>query len=252
MFHPENNEDRALSMYFKHGHSEIRDMNTKMIIASTLATTVLAATASAGFDRVAYQDGYAFSGEDFGGVAVSGYVVDLYLELEESNILLNVYNFNDVNLGTSYFQGLTAAGWAPNEQGSIFTSEVSQSFDSFIAIGGVTNEGDDGRPYQMAGNGVSVDPNFPDNNAAGPGANAGWFNSNPNNPIGASAGGRVLIGRFSIEGSTGFSMEGTDGMVTFNQGVGTPGQQESFVVVPAPGALALLGVAGMASRRRRK
>ena len=252
MFHPENNEDRALSMYFKHGFLEIRVMKLNVFIASTLATTVLAATASAGFDRVAYQDGYAFSGEDFGGVAVSGYVVDIYLELEETNILLNVYNFNDVNLGTSYFQGLTAAGWAPNEQGSIFTTDVSQRFDSFIAIGGVTNEGADGRAYQMASNGVSVDPNFPGNNAPGPGENAGWFNSNPNNPIGASAGGRVLIGRFSIEGSTGFSMEGSTGQVTFNQGVGTPGEQESFVVVPAPGALALLGVAGMASRRRRK
>ena len=59
-------------------------------------------------------------------------------------------------------------------------------------------------------------------------------------PIGASAGGRVLIGRFSIAGSTGFSMEGSYGQITFNEGVGTPGQQESFVVVPAPGALALL------------
>ena len=228
-------------------------MKTKMIIASTLATTVLAATASAGiYDRIATQEGYAFSGEDFGGVAVSGYVVDLYLELEASDVLLNVYNFNDVNLGTTYFQGLTAAGWSPNEQGSIFTTEVSQSFDSFIAIGGVNSEGPDGRAYQMASNGVSVDPNFPDNNAAGPGANAGWFNGNPNNPIGASDGGRVLIGRFSIAGSTGFSMEGSYGQITFNQGVGTPGEQESFVVVPAPGALALLGVAGMASRRRRK
>jgi hypothetical protein len=254
MFHPENNEDRALNMYVKHGHSEIRDMKTKMIIASTLATTVLAATASAGieYDRIATQDGYAWSGEDFGGVAVSGYVVDLYLELEETNVLLNVYNFNDTNLGTTYFQGLTSAGWAPNEQGSIFTTGVSQSFDSFIAIGGVTNEGSDGRAYQMAGNGVAVDPNFDNNNADGPGTNAGWFNGNPNNPIGASAGGRVLIGRFSIAGSTGFSLEGSYGQITFNQGVGTPGEQESFVVVPAPGALALLGLAGMASRRRRK
>ena len=226
-------------------------MKLNVIIASALATSAFAATASAGieYDRNAIQVGYSFSGEDFGGVAVSGYVVDLYLELDDT--LLNVYNFNDVNLGTTYFQGLTAAGWAPNEQGSIFTTEVSQSFDSFIAIGGVNAVGTDGNPLQMAGNGVSVDPNFPDNNAAGPGVNAGWFNGNPNNPIGASVDGLVFIGRFSIAGSDGFSMENSYGQVTFNEGVGTPGQQESFVVVPAPGALALLGVAGLAGRRRR-
>ena len=228
-------------------------INKHIRIATLGTTALLAASANAGMTGNAYEVGRAWSGEDFGGTVVSGYVVDLYIEFDsESDILLNVYNFNDPNLGTTYFQGLTAAGWAPNEQGSIFTTEVSQSFDSFIAIGGVTNEGMDGNPYQMAGNGVAVDPNFDNNNADGPGANAGWFNGNPNNPIGASAGGRVLIGRFSIAGSTGFSLEGSYGQITFNQGVGTPGEQESFVVVPAPGALALLGLAGMASRRRRK
>ena len=228
-------------------------MNIRVLTATALGLGV-AATASAGMTGNAYEVGRAWSGEDFGGTAVSGYVVDVYLEFDsESDILLNVYNFNDVNLGTTYFQGLTAAGWAPNEQGSIFTTGVSQSFDSFIAIGGVTGEDGNGYALQMSGNGVSVDPNFPDNNAAGPGANAGWFNSNPNNPIGsAGGGGLVLIGRFSQAGSDGFSMQGSDGWATFNEGLGTPGQQAGFTVVPAPGALALLGLAGLAGRRRRK
>ena len=228
-------------------------MNHFTIKAATFATTIISGIASAGMTGLAYEYGRAWSGEDFGGTAVSGYVVDLYLEFDsESDILLNIYNFNDVNLGTTYFQGLTAAGWAPNEQGSIFTTGVSQSFDSFIAIGGVTAEDGDGYALQMAGNGVSVDPNFPDNNAAGPAADAGWFNSNPNNPIGsAGGGGMVLIGRFSQAGSDGFSMEGSTGFATFNEGLGTPGVQGEFEVVPSPGALALLGLAGLAGRRRR-
>jgi hypothetical protein len=228
--------------------------NIKTHIGLGLTSAVLASTASAGMTGNAYEVGRAWSGEDFGGTAVSGYVVDVYLEFNsESDILLNVYNFNDVNMGTTYFQGLTAAGWAPNEQGSIFTTGVSQMFDSFIAIGGVTNEGMDGNPYQMAGNGVAVDPNFDNNNAAGPMENAGWFNGNPNNPIGSAANeGLVLIGRFSIAGSDGFSMQGGTGFATFNEGIGTPGQQDSFTIVPAPGALALLGLAGLAGRRRRK
>ena len=238
-------------------------MNMRVPFAAGLGLMV-AASANAAMTGDAIEVGYAWSGEDFGGTAVSGYVVDLYLELDgASDILLNIYNFNGANQGDNptYFQGLTAAGWAPNEQGSIFTTEVSQMFDSFIAIGGVTSEGLDGNPYQMAGNGVSVDPNFGqsspgagdggNNNAAGPGYDAGWFNGNPNNPIGAATAGYVFIGRFSIAGSDGFSLEGSTGWATFNEGLGTPGQQDTFTVVPAPGALALLGLAGLAGRRRR-
>ena len=216
---------------------------------------LVASTVSADMTGTAFEIGYAWSGEDFSGNAVSGYVVDLYLEFNgESDVLLNIYNFNDVNLPSSpdYYQGLTANGWAPNEQGGIFTTEVSQMFDSFIAIGGVTSEGLDGNPYQMGGNGVSVDPNFPDNNASGPGVDAGWYNASPSNPVGSvTDGGLVFIGRFSLEGSNGFSMAGSTGWATYNEGLGTPGQQGSFVVVPAPGAIALLGLAGLAVFRRR-
>ena len=39
--------------------------------------------------------------------------------------------------------------------------------------------------------------------------------------------------------------------VTWNQGLGTDGEQAQFVVTPAPGAIALLGLAGLTNRRRR-
>jgi len=234
-------------------------MNMRMPLGASLAIAV-AASAQGAMSGNAYEVGYAWSGTDFGGTAVSGYVVDLYLEIDAADVLLNVYNFNDVNLGTTYFQGLTAAGWTPNEQGSIFTTEVSQNFDSFVSIGGTGALS--GNPLQMGSNGVATDPNFGGNNAAGPGANGGWYNGNPNNLIGAAQDltavgldGKigVFIGRFSQAGSDGFSMIGSIGEATFNQGLGTAGQQDSFTVVeiPAPGALALLGLAGLAARRRR-
>ena len=234
-------------------------MNMRMPLGASLAIAV-AASAQGAMSGAAYEVGYAWSGTDFGGTPVSGYVVDLYLEVDASDVLLNVYNFNDVNLGTSYFQGLTAAGWAPNEQGSIFTTEVSQNFDSFVTIGGTGARS--GNPLQMAGNGTATDPNFGTNTAAGPGANAGWYNGNPNNPNGAALdltsvglNGKigVFIGRFSQANSDGFSMIGSTGEATFNEGLGTQGQQAGFTVVeiPAPGALALLGLAGLAARRRR-
>ncbi len=220
----------------------------------------IAMSANASMTGNAFENGYAYSGTDFGGVAVEGYVVDLYLEFDSADdVLLNIYNFNNSFGPTAYFQGLTAPGWSPNEQGSIFETDVSKFFDSFIAIGGVTSEGPNG-PIQMAGNGVSPDPNFGGNSAIEPLPNAGWYNGNPNNPIGqvvatnfTNTGFGVFIGRFSIENSDGFSMVGSIGSGTYNQGLGTPGFQDDFTVVqvPAPGALALLGLAGLAGRRRR-
>ena len=227
-------------------------MNTRISVAAGLGLMV-AATASADMTGNVYEVGYAWSGATFGGTT-SGYVVDLYMEFTSmDDVLLNVYNFNDVNLGTTYYQGLTAAGWAPNLQAGPFETDDAKQFDSFIAIGGVVAEdAGTGMPTQMAGNGVAVDPNFGGNTAAGPAANAGWYNGNPNNPIG-TAGSELLVfmGRFSIEGSDGFSLEGSEGWATFNEGLGTPGQQQGFTVVPTPGALALLGLAGLAGRRRR-
>ncbi len=234
-------------------------MNMRMPLGASLAIAV-AASAQGAMTGNAYEVGYAWSGTDFGGVEVSGYVVDLYLELDISDVLLNVYNFNDVNAGTeAYYQGLTAPGWSPNNQGGIFETDAALYMDSFITIGGTGELA--GNPLQFAGNGTAVDPNFGGNTALFPAANGGWYNGNPNFALGQSNNlsgvgftgkSGVFIGRFSIEGSTGFSMVGTTGEATFNQGLGTPGFQDDFtVVVPAPGALALLGLAGLTARRRR-
>ncbi|MAC18898.1 MAG: hypothetical protein CMJ23_04320, partial [Phycisphaerae bacterium] len=95
--------------------------------------------------------------------------------------------------------------------------------------------------------------NFGGNNADYPGNLAGWYNGNPptlNGQVVDNDGTLgVLVGRFAYDGD--FSLEGSALEVTWNQGLGTPGQQAGFIVTPAPGALALLGLAGIAGRRRR-
>ena len=205
------------------------------------ATPVSGCTVPAG-DLTAYEVAYPVTTTDFGGTAVSGYVVDLYVDLPTDNdVLLNVYNMSltPSNPVGTYFQGLTAPGWAPNEQGSIFSTGASQSFDSFIAIGGVTASDADGNPLQMSGNGVAVDPNFGGNNANSPGASAGWYNGNPPNPIGQSVAltgagldgiHGVFIGRFAVANATELSLAGSTFEVTWNTGLGTPGQQQKVTV----------------------
>ena len=225
--------------------------NSKIMIALGASATI-ATAATADMTGIVHQDVYSVSAGDFAGQPdFTGTVVDLWMEFDDINdVLLNVYNFNDVNLGTTYYQSFTGTGWLPNNLGAPFETEALKFADSFVSIGG------DGGA-QMPANGTGLDPSFGGNNAAGPGENAGWYNSDPNSPIGAvvetdvtSTGLGVFIGRFSINDGT-IDMEGGTGSATWNQGVGTDGQQAGFVIVPAPGAIALLGLAGLAGRRRR-
>ena len=225
----------------------------KMLIALG-ASTLIATAATADMTGFAYQTVSQVSAADFAGQPdFNGTVIDVWLEFDYSeDILLNIFNFNDVNLGMTYWQSYTGTGWLPNNLGGPFETDALLYADSYVSIGGY-NGGD-----QPASDGTGLDPNFGGNNAAGPGENAGWYNSDPGNPIGqmvypapTSTGLGVFIGRFSMNGGS-FSMVGGTGDATWNQGLGTDGAQGSFVIVPAPGALALIGMAGLAGRRRRR
>jgi hypothetical protein len=225
--------------------------------AVLMTSTLMGSIATADMTGNCFQNIQKVSAVDgFGAPDFNGTVIDLWLEFDDiDDVLLNVYNFNDANLGTNYYQSFTGGGWQPNNQGPPFETEALQIADSFISIGG------DGGS-QSAGNGTGIDPSFGGNNAAGPGANSGWYNSNPNAPIGAvvqtnytSTGLGVFIGRFSLNGGE-FEMCGGTGFCTWNQGIGTDGSQASFeitelICVPSPSALALLGIAGIFKPRRR-
>jgi hypothetical protein len=131
---------------------------------------------------------------------------------------------------------------------------VPGAFDSYVCIGG-------GEGF-ASGNSTNADPDWgaagynqaqmpfigaPGNTTNGP----GWFNSNPPNLQGRVAGGQVRLGQFVLNT--------TDAAVTlflkvgYNSGVvGAPVQfGEGTFVLPAPGAIALLGLAGLTGRRRR-
>ena len=238
-----------------------------MKIANTLpmiATLGLAAAASADMTG-AYVVSYSVTTEDFGGTAVSVNVQDLYMSSNDAaDTLLNVFNMNLASTAeVDYFQSATGAGWLPNNLGSIFDTPALRLADSFVTIGGFAQDTLVPEQAPGAGSGTGLDPNFGGPNALRPGADAGWFNSSPpnlNGQVGNVAGNDetpepdsfglgVLIGRFAYDGD--FTLEGSTLEVTWNQGIGTPGDQAAFTVTPAPGAMALLGLAGLAGRRRR-
>ncbi len=219
----------------------------------TLAATSMIATAASADFTHALAVSYSVTAADFGGAEVSVNVQDIYLMSDDAtDALLNVYNWNASQTGITYFQSFTGTGWIPTNLGGPFDTEALQKADSFVTIGGFAA---DALQSPGTGAGVGVDPNFGGNTAAAPGENAGWYNGNPPSYIGGAIetqmGIGLLIGRFSSLAGE-FSLEGTTFEATWNQGLGTPGQQAGFTVaVPAPGAMALLGLAGLAGRRRR-
>jgi MYXO-CTERM domain-containing protein len=235
-------------------------MRNSTLIGTGLAMVV--ATAASADITGAYVVNYSVTAEDFGGSSVTVNIQDLYMSSDNgADVMLNVFNMSLVSEAqVDYFQSFTSTGWLAQNAGGPFDAPALRLADSFVTMGGFAQ--DTLLPEQApgAGEGTGLDPNFGGNSASYPGDLAGWYNGSPpnlNGQVGSVAqsdgsfGLGVLIGRFASEGD--FSLIGSTLEVTWNQGLQTPGQQEGFTVsaIPAPGALALLGLAGLAGRRRR-
>jgi len=234
-------------------------MKTGMI--ATLAGLALAGSASASFVEF-YTVKATVTNTGLGG-AVSLDVYKLYARFNgPTDTVLNAFNLNGLagapmnafyhkdaitsNSGTL----MTAFGtWNPGATGSAVNN---RPFDSYVTIGNLP----------VIANGTSADPswgspaswNRPD---IPNGLNVGWF------APGGSIAGRVgqagntadsvILGQFVLAAGTTFG-NGYSITIGYNNGVaGTPVQFASgtFLAVPTPGAIALLGLAGLTGRRRR-
>jgi MYXO-CTERM domain-containing protein len=213
-------------------------MKCKALVAVGVAAS-LAGAASADF--------VDFSGQvqDLGGGVTA---IDIFANFSDAgNVFLNIFN-SDVDNGGAGFQHddfTTLSGgngsWLPSQSANV--AGLNSLFDSYVNAG-YDNIG--------AANSTSLDPNFLDNgDGLGPflPATGGWFNGNPDNVISGSA---ILVGHFVMAnenladfvfaGSIGWKASAETTTVQFG---------ESTWSVPAPGALALLGLGGLATRRRR-
>ena len=188
-----------------------------------------------------------------------------------TDTLLNCFNFGSAGGSMTGFwhkdQAYYNSGalsqefgtWNPSQTGS---ATINRPFDSYLTIGGQatpTNTTNADPSWVTGGNADARSWNRPDlpNNGT-----LGWFNSNPPNlqgRVGNSPGlatNLVRIGQFVLS-ATDPSQAGTgrDYVVTlgYNSGIaGSPVQFATAVFsLPAPGAIAVLGLAGLAGRRRR-
>ena len=234
-------------------------MRISTLLGAGLATLVAGAATADITGAYVYE--YSVTASDFDGSAVTVNIQDLYLSSDNgADVALNVFNYSASDTAAdSYFQSFTGTGWQPTNLGGPFDTPALRLADSFVTIGGFAQNTIAPEQAPGAGAGTGLDPNFGGNSAAAPGAEAGWYNGSPpslNGQVGAVPepdgnliGLGVLVGRFATVGES--DLIGGTLEVTWNQGLGTPGEQAGFTITPAPGALALLGLAGLANRRRR-
>ena len=242
----------------------------KNMILAVSAVSAVAASANAGFQ------GFVASVRTSGAYTI----MDIFAGVSNStDKFLNVYDANiSTTVAGGFFQqaGLANKTWKPDTGGF---SNTRNSIDSFMTAG--TFQGGVYGAQYYASTQTNADPNFTGTSwNATPGsadattvpANAGWYTGNPtsvdNNAESLSGlTGRVngTNGQFATHGIwvahlvlSGTNVQiGTDvsfaGYASIKDGISGALSQgsSSFAAVPAPGALALLGLAGFAARRRR-
>ena len=228
--------------------------------ASLLTTTAVLAVASA-----ASADFIGFDGtvEEVGEFTV----IKMYAVYDAEDIGLNVYNAQIVTKDAGGFNQsdvqIGAGGtWAPNASLDI-PGFADSAIDSFGTMGY-------GVGPLAATNGTALDPTFLDA-SGGLGAfvpsGGGWYNGNPTNEQVATtfAGGYdglsgygVWVGQFAFATSR-VEAAGAVDFFIFDAEMGSKDAAgevffggDAFIwAIPAPGALALLGLGGLAARRRR-
>jgi MYXO-CTERM domain-containing protein len=249
----------------------------KIAVLGIVGAASLVAAADAGFA------GFVASARNVGAYTV----IDIFAGVQNaSDKFLNVYNLNASATGGFYqATGLANKTWKPDA--ASFNSTRS-SIDSFMTAGTYSGGAYGGEYY--ASTNTNGDPNFtgtswnatPASAAATTiPALAGWYTGDPtsvdnNSESLAGLAGRVngTVASLTSGGDAGTSTAaaygiwcahlvvagnnkvlGTDiqwsAFVSIKDGVTGATSQLSSSFVPAPGAIALLGLAGFASRRRR-
>jgi MYXO-CTERM domain-containing protein len=246
----------------------MREKAMKIGFIAVVGAAAVVASADAGFL------GFVASARNVG----ANTVIDIFAGVSNaSDKFLNVY---DLTSNGTFVQkaGLASKTWKPDAAG--FTSTRNTSDDSFMTAGTFSGGAYGGEYY--ASTNSNGDPNFLVNNSWGgtpasaaattiP-ALAGWYTGDPTSVDNSAESLAGLVGRVNGSGaaSANFGIWVSHLVLAGNNKVigidftfgafasikdGVTGQttqgSSNFTPVPAPGALALLGVAGFASRRRR-
>lgn len=183
---------------------------------------------------------------EYGGLVGGRHVWSVYAVSNDVNhVMLNVIGHTTTagSMAGVEHNDFGGGTWSPTL--TILPDQLAN--DSYVTVTGQAG----------AAAGTNLDPSF----GAGTGAaipnGAGWLTANPGSPI-LFSGGRIKImqvaGSSFSQSAVGYTARLTIGYKA-NANSTTPLYAENLTytigLVPAPGALALLGIAGLAGRRRR-
>ncbi|HCV24091.1 MAG TPA: hypothetical protein DGN59_11580 [Candidatus Latescibacteria bacterium] len=158
----------------------------------------------------------------------------------------------DTAAGMSFYQNGYGGNTSMAINSGFFAMVPSLEWDSYVTIGALYV---DGTPF---GSNALMDIGIDWTSFEGGGsidtANGSWFVT-PVDPQGGEIDNRVLVAQFTVIGGTGNGYEDIVGCMSF-QGKDIDGNTfqnlNVCIAVPAPGALALIGFAGIVGRRRRR
>ncbi len=214
-------------------------MNNLKLSSLMAGTLILAGTASAGFTGMSFdtvENGMAgfTTYRAYAGVTAGGQVDAVYGD--EANALL-------VTSGGGFYQNQFGGYGTPSA--ALFGFFPSLEWDSFVTIGLTDDAGDAMLDIGIDWAGFEAGGDIATTNGT-------WF-ATPSDAQVFEVGGRVLVGQFTVAdgdhvyGSMNF--QGKDADLSNWNADGVAFDSDG---IPAPGALALLGLAGIAARRRRK
>ncbi len=214
-------------------------MNNLKLSSLMAGTLILAGTASAGFTGMSFdtvENGMAgfTTYRAYAGVTAGGQVDAVYGDV--ANALL-------VTSGGGFYQNQFGGYGTPSA--ALFGFFPSLEWDSFVTIGLTDDAGDAMLDIGIDWAGFEAGGDIATTNGT-------WF-ATPSDAQVFEVGGRVLVGQFTVAdgdhvyGSMNF--QGKDADLSNWNADGVAFDSDG---IPAPGALALLGLAGIAARRRRK
>jgi hypothetical protein len=214
---------------------------------SSVAALVAASAASAGFTGFTAARTVLSNGNIQYKVFANFNAVGL--PAGQSWVFLNAYSHSTVSgtMGAVHQDFFTADGEVGTWQAGSSVSAADRDFDSWVTSSGLATS---------SGWGTALDPGFTNGGTVGDVNNgAGWYDATPGtaNTVAAN---QMLIMQVVRTAAADASAYVANLSITYKvSGSSTPIQPGAFQytlgVVPAPGAIALAGLAGLTGRRRR-